>query len=94
MWYADDMNPKYGVISWIIIGALAGWIGSKIVGTDAIQGGWANIVTGVVGGLVGGKLTTFFFRDDKTNNGFLTSLATAVVGACVVIFAWMKIRGM
>lgn len=88
------MNPKYGVISWIIIGALAGWIGSKIVGTDATQGGWANIVTGVLGAIVGGKLTQFFLRDDKTNNGFLTSLATAVVGACVVIFAWMKIRGM
>lgn len=88
------MNPKYGVISWIIIGALAGWIASKIVGTDAIQGGWANIVTGVLGGVVGGKLTALLLRDDKTNNGFLASVATAVIGACVVIFAWMKLRGM
>ena len=37
------MNPAYGIIMWIIIGALAGWIGSKIMGTDARQGSLANV---------------------------------------------------
>lgn len=34
---------------WSIIGALAGWIGSKIMRTDARQGGVANVVLGIIG---------------------------------------------
>ena len=43
-----------GIIGWIVIGGLAGWIASKIKGTDAQQGLLLNIVVGVVGGLIGG----------------------------------------
>jgi len=42
-----------GSIGWIIIGGLAGWIGSKIMGTDAQQGILLNIVGGIAGGLLG-----------------------------------------
>jgi len=45
-----------GVIGWIIIGGLAGWVGSKIMGTDAQMGLVLNIVVGIVGGLIGGFL--------------------------------------
>ena len=48
------MNPGYGIILWIVIGALAGWVGSKIMGTDARQGGVANIIIGMIGEVVGG----------------------------------------
>ena len=44
-----------GIILWIIFGALAGWIASKIVGTDAQQGWILNIVMGIVGAIVGGE---------------------------------------
>lgn len=85
------MNPAYGVIMWIVIGALAGWIGSKVMGTDARQGGVANIVVGVVGAVLGGFLTRTLFGDSPGNNGFIASFLVALVGACVVIFAWKLI---
>jgi hypothetical protein len=51
----ETMNPGYGIILWIVIGALAGWVGSKIMGTDARQGGVANIIIGMIGAVVGGS---------------------------------------
>jgi uncharacterized membrane protein YeaQ/YmgE (transglycosylase-associated protein family) len=87
------MNPGYGIIMWIIIGALAGWIGSKIMGTDARQGGLANIIVGVVGAVIGGFLTSVLFGDLKGNNGFIASFFVSLLGACVVIGIWKAIAG-
>jgi uncharacterized membrane protein YeaQ/YmgE (transglycosylase-associated protein family) len=44
-----------GIISWIILGLIAGFIGSKIVDKQG-QGLWLNIALGIVGALVGGFL--------------------------------------
>lgn len=86
------MNPAYGIILWIVIGALAGWIGSKIMGTDSAQGGVANIIVGIVGAVVGGFLTRTFFGDQSGNNGFFASFGVALLGACVVIYVWKLLR--
>ena len=87
------MNPAYGIIMWIVIGALAGWIGSKIMGTDARQGAMANIIIGVIGAVIGGFVTRVLFGDDASNNGFIVSFLVALVGACLTIFVWKKISG-
>jgi uncharacterized membrane protein YeaQ/YmgE (transglycosylase-associated protein family) len=85
------MNPAYGIILWIIIGALAGWIGSKIMGTDRAQGGFANIIIGIIGAVVGGFLTRALMGDDAGNNGLIASFLVALVGACVVIGLWKAV---
>ena len=82
------MNPAIGYLGWIIIGALAGWIGSKLMGTDARQGGLANIVVGIIGAFVGGFVTQRFFGDNLGNNGLLASFGVALLGSCIVIFVW------
>jgi uncharacterized membrane protein YeaQ/YmgE (transglycosylase-associated protein family) len=83
------MNPSYGIIIWLIIGALAGWIGSKIMGTDARQGWVANVFIGIVGAVVGGYLARVLFGySSDSNNGLLMSFFVALAGACLVIFAW------
>ena len=48
-----------GIISWIILGLIAGFIGSKIVNSEG-QGFWLNIALGIVGAIVGGFLFDFF----------------------------------
>jgi uncharacterized membrane protein YeaQ/YmgE (transglycosylase-associated protein family) len=82
------MNPSYGILAWIIIGALAGWIGSKIMGTDGRQGGLANILIGVVGAVVGGFTSRVLFGNDAGTNGLFGSFLVALLGSCLVIFAW------
>ncbi len=87
------MNPAYGIIMWIIVGALAGWIGSKIMGTDAKQGGLANIIVGIVGAVVGGFATRALFGDARGNNGFFASFLVALLGAVIVIGLWKAVTG-
>ncbi len=73
-----------GVIGWIIIGGLAGWVGSKIMGTDARMGLVLNIVVGIVGGLVGG----FLLRGLGVNvagGGLLFSFLTCLLGAVILL---------
>ena len=85
------MNPAYGIILWIIIGALAGWVGSKIMGTDGAQGGFANIIIGIIGAVVGGFIIRALMGDDAGNNGLIASFLVALVGACVVIGLWKAV---
>ena len=85
------MNPAYGIIMWIIIGALAGWIGSKIMGTDRAQGGMANIIVGIIGAVIGGFISRTFVGDSHSNNGLIASFLVALVGACVVIGIWKAV---
>ena len=73
-----------GIIGWIIIGGLAGWIASKIKGTDASQGIVLNIVVGVVGGLLGGWLLSLF-NVDVAGGGMIFSFLTCLLGAVILL---------
>ncbi|HJD77796.1 MAG TPA: GlsB/YeaQ/YmgE family stress response membrane protein [Corynebacterium pollutisoli] len=73
-----------GIIGWIIIGGLAGWIASKIKGTDAQQGLLLNIVVGVVGGLLGGWLLSLF-GVDVAGGGLIFSFLTCLLGAVILL---------
>lgn len=73
-----------GIIMWIILGALAGWISSMFMNTDARQGGLGNIIMGIIGAIVAGYLMPVLGMPGVT--GFnLYSIAVAVIGAMVVI---------
>jgi uncharacterized membrane protein YeaQ/YmgE (transglycosylase-associated protein family) len=81
-----------GIISWIILGAVAGWLASIVTGNNAQMGCIANIVAGVVGALVGGFIFGLFGGAGVT--GFnIYSLLVAFLGAVVVLFIWNAISG-
>lgn len=75
-----------GIIGWIIIGGLAGWVASKIMNTDAQQGIILNIVVGIIGALIGGFLLGLF-GVDTDGSGVIVSFITALIGACILLFA-------
>ncbi|MFC4605788.1 GlsB/YeaQ/YmgE family stress response membrane protein [Rhodococcus kronopolitis] len=81
-----------GIFSWIIIGGLAGWIGSKVMGTDAQQGILANILVGIIGGLAGGFLLNLFGVDVK-GGGLIFSFLTCLLGAVILLFVVKKVKG-
>ncbi|WP_063130381.1 GlsB/YeaQ/YmgE family stress response membrane protein [Nocardia fusca] len=74
-----------GIIGWIIIGGIAGWIASKIMKTDAQQGILLNIVVGIVGGLIGGFLLAAF-GVDVNSGGWWFSFFTCLAGAVILLF--------
>ena len=82
----------WGIITWVVIGGLAGWVASMIMKTDAEQGVVGNIVAGVIGGVVGGFLVGLLGGEGFT--GFnIWSFLVALLGAIVVIFIWKAITG-
>ncbi len=73
------------IILWLVLGALAGWLASIIMGRNSQMGVGANILFGVLGGIVGGFLASLLGLGGIT--GFnLGSLLIAVAGACLVLF--------
>lgn len=73
------------IILWIILGAVAGWIASIIMKTDASQGLLGDIILGIIGAFVGGFVFNLFGASGAT--GFnLYSLVVAIVGAVVLIY--------
>ena len=77
-------------LAWIVLGLIAGFIGSKIVNKRG-EGIFLDIVLGIVGALVGGWLFTMFGASGVTGLN-IYSLAVAVVGAIVVLVVYHAIR--
>ena len=75
-----------GIISWIILGLIAGFIGSKIVDKQG-QGFWLNIALGIIGALVGGFLFDMFGATGVTGLN-IWSMIVAVVGSVVVLLVY------
>ena len=77
-----------GVISWIVIGLIAGWLANRIVGG---RGGILhNLAVGLVGAIVGGVLFTKLSLAVEPD--FFGSLITATVGAVIFLVIWRAIR--
>lgn len=77
-----------GIIAWIIVGALAGWIASMIMGNEESQGAIGNIIVGIVGGLVGGFIMNALGSD---GGGLLYTTLVAIGGACLVLFVKLRV---
>ena len=79
------------LLAWIVLGLVAGFIGSKIVNNTG-QGVLVDILLGVVGAVVGGFLFNQFGHSGV--DGFnLYSLLVAVVGAVIVLWLFHTIMG-
>lgn len=80
------------IIAWIIFGALAGWIASIIMKTDAEQGALGNIVVGILGAILGGFLLRLL-TDNQVSGFNLGSLLVAIVGAVILLAIYKAFRG-
>ncbi|HSX57022.1 MAG TPA: GlsB/YeaQ/YmgE family stress response membrane protein [Sphingomonas sp.] len=74
-----------GIIVWLVIGGVVGWLASLVMRTDAQQGVLLNIVVGIVGAFIGGLI----FSGGSINQGlsvysFIVSLLGAIILLAVV----------
>ncbi len=80
-----------GIIAWIVLGGIAGWIASMIMRTDADQGIFGNIIVGIVGALIGGFVVSLFGGIGV--NGFnIYSLLVALLGSVILLWIVKAIR--
>lgn len=78
------------ILAWIVLGLIAGFIGSKLVNKSG-EGFIIDILLGIVGAVVGGYLFGIFGASGVTGLN-LYSLLVAVVGAVIFLFAYHAIR--
>ncbi|MGH6659291.1 MAG: GlsB/YeaQ/YmgE family stress response membrane protein [Sphingomicrobium sp.] len=75
-----------GIIIWLIVGGVCGWLASMIMRTDAQQGVFLNIIVGIVGAAIAGYLLggPASINNAITVQSFLYSLLGAVVLLAIV----------
>lgn len=73
------MNPGH-LIAWLLVGLIAGWAGSSIMGTGF--GLLGDLILGLIGAFVGGLVVGAF---TTTSTGFIGSIVVSIIGAIVVI---------
>ncbi len=74
-----------GLLTWIIFGALAGWLASILMKRNSRMGAIGNIVVGVIGAGIGGFVSSLLGLG--TVSGFnLYSLLISIAGACLLLF--------
>ena len=79
------------IISWIILGVIAGFIGSKIVNKSG-EGIFLDIALGIAGAIVGGIIFSAFGASGVTGLN-IYSLVVAVIGAIVLLVAYHALAG-
>src|SRR5215510_7567731 len=77
------------IISWIILGLIAGFIGSRIVNKQG-EGMLLDMALGIVGAIVGGILFSFFGATGITGLN-IWSMIVAIVGSVVVLWVYHAI---
>jgi len=77
-------------LAWIVLGLVAGFIGSKLVNKRG-EGLVLDLLLGIVGAIVGGWLFNMFGASGATGLN-LYSLAVAVVGSIIVLVVYHAIR--
>src|SRR6478735_3817388 len=80
---------EYGIIAWLIVGAIAGWLAGQFV-----QGGGfgliVDIIVGIVGAVIGGFLAGVL--GISTGGGIIGSIIVAFIGAVILLFILRLIK--
>lgn len=81
------MDPNYGFLMWVVIGALAGVLGS------VITRGWkialSDVVVGAAGAAICGAASSVMFRGSGTG---LPGVFVALTGACLLLGVWVAVK--
>ncbi len=73
-----------GILSWVIVGGVAGWLASMVVGANQRMGLIANIVVGVIGAFIGGFIMNAMGYGSVNGLNFW-SIFVAFVGSVVLL---------
>jgi uncharacterized membrane protein YeaQ/YmgE (transglycosylase-associated protein family) len=84
-----------GLISWLVVGAIAGWLAGMLVKGDESMGIIGHVVLGIIGALVGGFLVGLVTPGGKDYiNGInIETIITATIGAVIAVVLWNAVLG-
>jgi uncharacterized membrane protein YeaQ/YmgE (transglycosylase-associated protein family) len=82
-----------GVISWLVVGAIAGYLAGFLVKGDESYGIIGHIVLGIVGAVVGGFIAGLVTGGDYVTGINPSTIIVAVIGAVIAVVVWNAISG-
>jgi uncharacterized membrane protein YeaQ/YmgE (transglycosylase-associated protein family) len=82
-----------GVISWLVVGAIAGYLAGFLVKGDESYGIIGHIVLGIVGAVVGGFIAGVVTGGDYVTGINPSTIIVAVIGAVIAVVVWNAISG-
>jgi uncharacterized membrane protein YeaQ/YmgE (transglycosylase-associated protein family) len=82
-----------GILAWIVLGAIAGYLAGLLVRGDEGLGVIGHIALGIVGALVGGFLAGAMFGTNPVNGIDLGSIVVATIGAVIAVIVWNAVTG-
>ena len=82
----------HGIIAWIIIGIVAGWLTGKIMKGSGF-GAIMDMVVGLVGALIGGFISEKLGFGGVGEHGLIVSIFIAVIGAVILTFLIRLVTG-
>jgi len=80
------------IISWIIVGGIAGWLASIVMKTNREQGLITDIIVGVIGGFVGGLVLNLLDVNVGVSGINLQSILVAFIGAVIFLVVLRLLR--
>ncbi|MDQ3127044.1 MAG: GlsB/YeaQ/YmgE family stress response membrane protein [Chloroflexota bacterium] len=83
-----------GIISWLVVGAIAGYLAGMLVKGDESLGVIGHIVLGIVGALIGGFLAGIISGGNDYTTGInIMTIVVATIGAVIAVVGYGMIRG-
>jgi uncharacterized membrane protein YeaQ/YmgE (transglycosylase-associated protein family) len=83
-----------GIVSWLVVGAIAGYLAGFLVKGDEGYGVIGHIVLGIIGALVGGFLAGVLTGGKDFTTGInVSTIVVAAIGAVIVVIGYNAIRG-
>ncbi len=82
-----------GIISWLVVGAVAGYLAGLLVKGDESFGLIGHIVLGIVGAIVGGFIAGALTGGDYITGFNVSTVVVAVIGAVIAVVVWNAITG-
>ncbi len=75
-----------GILIWLIVGGVVGWLASIIMRTDGQQGIVLNVIVGIVGALLAGFVISPMIGVGTINEGVtLSTFLVSLVGAVILL---------
>lgn len=82
-----------GILSWLVVGAIAGYLAGFLVKGDESMGVIGHIVLGIIGAIVGGFIAGALTGGDYISGINVTTIIVATIGAVIAVVAYNAMRG-
>jgi uncharacterized membrane protein YeaQ/YmgE (transglycosylase-associated protein family) len=87
----EEGSHSMGIISWIVLGAIAGFLANLLIGGG--EGVIGTIILGIVGAVIGGYIASAIFHKGDVTGVNIESIVISVLGAILVLVVWRALQG-